>query len=151
MGGGATYKHDVMQLLDEATKAGFASLNTRQQWGLRPCAAQMRCTVATPSPTAFAIARTVQWVASCGGGACVRRTTSAVLAAFQSATIAARRRLSAAETAMEIPMRIMQIRTNAIRRESLIGLFRLGQSTSCLRLYGSVDQSSCRHKLKATF
>jgi len=153
----------------------------------------MRCTVATPSSTAFAIARAVQWVASCGGGACVSRTTSAVLpagigalpggrvlsrsrpaipasanrscqrqtvvfdlpvaammarvprpsavsrtirarqtcfwAAFRSATITASRRRSAAETPMEIPVRMTQIRTEGTRRESQIGLFRLGQST----------------------
>ncbi len=50
----------------------------------------------------------------------------------RSATIAASRRWSATETAMEIPVRMTQIRTNEIRRESQIGLFRLGQTTSFL-------------------
>jgi hypothetical protein len=150
--------------------------------------------LATPSPTAFAIARAVQWVASCGGGACVSRTTSAVLpaeigalpggrvlsdsrpstpasanracqrqtvvfdfpaaammacvpspsavsrmirarqtcfwAAFRSETIASSLRWSEAETVLEIPVRMTQIRTEGARRESQIGLFRLGQSTS---------------------
>ena len=180
--------HDVMQLLDEG--GSLDSLKTRQRCGLSPCAAQMRCTVATPSLTAFAIARAVQWVASCGGGACVSRTTSAVLpavigalpggrvlsrsrpaipasanrscqrqtvvfdlpvaammdcvpkssavsrtirarqtcfwAAFRSETIASSLRRSEAETVMDIPVRMTQIRREENRRESQIGLFRLG-------------------------
>ena len=57
------------QLVDdlEALRANAGSLESLKRLmrcGCRPCAAQIRCTVITPSPTAFAMARAVQWVAS---------------------------------------------------------------------------------------
>jgi hypothetical protein len=48
-----------------------------QRCGPRPCAFQIAWTVEAATPATFAIARTVQWVVSCGGGSCVRRTISA--------------------------------------------------------------------------
>ena len=61
-----------------SAKAGsLDSLKARQRCGARPWAFQIFCTVATPSPTAFAMARAVQCVASCGGGSWVSRTRSA--------------------------------------------------------------------------
>jgi hypothetical protein len=70
--------HDVMQLLDEG--GVLRQVEDAPAMGAEPMRGpDTRCTVATPSPTAFAIARAVQWVASCGGSACVSRTTSAVL------------------------------------------------------------------------
>ena len=57
---------------------GF-SLNIRQRCGAKPCACQILWIVEAARPVAFAIARSVQCVASCGGGLCVSRITSAVL------------------------------------------------------------------------
>ena len=45
------------------------------------CACQMRCTERSEMPTAFAMARPVQWVAWCGGVVQVSATTRAVVCA----------------------------------------------------------------------
>ena len=61
-----------------SAKAGsLESLKLRQRCGLRPCAFQMPCTVEAAMPATLAIARSVQWVASWGGGSCVRRMIQA--------------------------------------------------------------------------
>jgi hypothetical protein len=44
---------------------------------VRAEAFQIACTVDAATPATLAIARNVQWVASCGGDCCVRRTISA--------------------------------------------------------------------------
>jgi hypothetical protein len=60
-----------------SAKAGSSeSLKCRQQCGLRLCIFQMPCPVGTAMPATFAIAGSVQWVVSCGGGSCVRRMIS---------------------------------------------------------------------------
>jgi hypothetical protein len=65
-----------------SAKAGSVeSLKLRQRCGARPCAFQMLWIVETARPQAAAIARAVQCVASCAGGASVRRTTSSTRAA----------------------------------------------------------------------
>jgi hypothetical protein len=171
-----------------SAKAGsLESLKLRHRCGARPCVFQMLWTVETARPQVSAIARAVQCVASCGGGASVRRTTSltraastgafpggrvlsrnrpstraamnrscqrrtvvfavpvAAMTAFvpkpsavrrtirarqtcfcgllRSATMASRRRRSAAETETETPPRMPQIRTRQAERESRSGLF----------------------------
>ena len=68
--GGSTYKPTISASF--SAKAGsFESLKFRQRCGLRPWAFQIACTVDAATPAALAIARSVQWVASCGGGCCV--------------------------------------------------------------------------------
>jgi hypothetical protein len=171
-----------------SAKAGSVeSLKLRQRCGARPCAFQMFWIVETARPQASAIARAVQCVVSCGGGASVRRTTSptraasigalpggrvlscnspstpacmnrscqrqtvvfdlpvAAMTAFvpkpsavrrtvrarqtcfwgvlRSAMMLSRRRRSAAETEMEIPLRMSQIRTRRAEWESRSGFF----------------------------
>lgn len=59
----------------------------------------------------------------------IRARQTCFWAAFRSETIASNLLWSEAETLMEIPVRMTQIRTGGTRRESQIGLFRLGQST----------------------
>ncbi len=44
----------------------FESVNGRQRCGIRPCACQTAQTLEAATPTAFAIARSVQWVAGQG-------------------------------------------------------------------------------------
>ena len=56
-----------------ANAGSLDSLKGRTRCGCSPCAAQIRCTEAGDTPASRAIARTVQWVASPGGGASVRR------------------------------------------------------------------------------
>ena len=64
-----------------STKAGSVdSLNCRQRCGARPCACQIVRTVEAATPAAFAIARSVQCVASPIGGVCARRTIVATRA-----------------------------------------------------------------------
>ena len=178
-----------------SAKAGsLDSLKARQRCGARPWAFQIFCTVATPSPTAFAMARAVQCVASCGGGSWVSRTSFATRSSptgalpggrvlstsspstpacakrscqrqtvvfdlpvkvmtpvvptpsevrrmirarhacfcevLRSATMASRRRRSAAETEIVIPLRMPQTLMREGRRESQSGLFCFGHSTS---------------------
>ncbi len=60
-----------------ARAGSFESLNCRQRCGARPCTRQIVHTVEAATPVAFAIARTVQRVASCGSLQ-VRSTISAV-------------------------------------------------------------------------
>jgi hypothetical protein len=62
---------DSVELLDEGGIVG--QLEAPPAVLARPCSFQMSWTVETAIPTALAI----QWVASAGGGASVRRTTSA--------------------------------------------------------------------------
>ena len=59
----------------------------------------------------------------------IRTRQTCFWAAFRLETIASSLWWAEAETVMEITVRMPQIRTSAIRRESQIGLFRLGQST----------------------
>ena len=59
---------DIGELLGEGR---VVRLKFRQRCGLRPWAFQIACTVDAATPAALAIARSVQWVASCGGGCCV--------------------------------------------------------------------------------
>ena len=116
--------HDVMQLLD---KGGVL-----RQFEDTP--AMRREPMRNPDPlhsgdadpTTFAITRAVQWLASCGGGAWVSRTTSAVLL-MEIRALPGGRVLSLSRPS--IPVHMPQIRKKAIRRESQTGLFRLGQST----------------------
>ena len=68
---------DVVQLLGEGGIVG--ELEGRHRCGARPWAFQIFCTVATASPTALAMARAVQCVASCGGAFSVIATTVEVL------------------------------------------------------------------------
>ena len=69
-----------------AAKAGsLDSLKAFKRWGCRPWACQIRCTEAREIPTALAMARTVQWVASPGGGAPVRLSTWSTVAAGNGA------------------------------------------------------------------
>ena len=56
-------------------------LKVRSRCGCSWCARQMRCTEPTEIPLALAIARPVQWVASCGGSVQVSATTRAVVSA----------------------------------------------------------------------
>ena len=74
--GGSTYK-PTMSVSFSAKAGSLESLKCRQRCGLRPWAFQIACTVDAAMPATFAIARNVQWVASNGGGSCVRRTISA--------------------------------------------------------------------------
>jgi hypothetical protein len=60
-----------------ANAGSFDNLNWRRRCGLRSCGFQIDCTVEAAMPTASVIARTVYWVASCGGSSCVGRTISA--------------------------------------------------------------------------
>ena len=70
-----------------SSKAGsLESLNCRQRCGLRPCDFQIPCTGKAATPAVLAIARSVQCVASWGGGACVSRTISATRSAGTGAT-----------------------------------------------------------------
>lgn len=68
---------DVGPFLGEARILGDLVLNDRQRWGTRPRAFQIAWTVDAATRAALAMARSVQWVASCGGGSCVSRTISA--------------------------------------------------------------------------
>ena len=61
------------------------SLKAFKRWGCRPWACQIRCTEARAMPTALAMARTVQWVASPGGGAPVRLSTWSTVSAGNGA------------------------------------------------------------------
>ena len=54
-------------------------LKVRSRCGGNLCAHQMRCT--EPSEMPMALARLVQWVASCGGAVQVRATTCAAISA----------------------------------------------------------------------
>src|SRR6516164_10911152 len=54
--------HHIGQLLDELLVA--RKLKTPLRCGSRPRASQIRCTVAGLTPCAWAIARTLQWVAA---------------------------------------------------------------------------------------
>src|SRR5580704_8657354 len=63
-----------------ANFGSFDSLNVRTRCGLRPCAAQMRCTLRWLTPAAFAIARQVQCVVSPGGSLSVISTTRSTAA-----------------------------------------------------------------------
>ena len=61
-----------------SAKAGsLEGLKCRQRWGLIPWPFQIPGTAKAAIPTALAIARSVQWVASCDSGACVRWMISA--------------------------------------------------------------------------
>ena len=65
-----------------AAKSGSRErLNVRTRCGWSLCASQMRCTDVNEMPTARAIARPVQCVASCGGSAQVSATTRATVSA----------------------------------------------------------------------
>src|SRR6185369_5804940 len=64
-----------------ANFGSFDSLKVLTRCGLRPCAAQMRCTLRWLTPAAFAIARPVQCVASPGGSASVISTTRSIVSA----------------------------------------------------------------------
>ncbi len=57
----------------------FERLKVRIRWGCRLKAAQMRCIERSEMPTALAIARPVQCVASHGGAAQVSATTRATV------------------------------------------------------------------------
>ena len=70
-----------MSVSFSANAGSLESLNCRQRCGLRPWAFQIAWTVDAATPATFAIARNVQWVASNGGGSCVRRTISATRSA----------------------------------------------------------------------
>src|SRR3981189_3486649 len=64
-----------------SAKAGsLERLNLRMRCGWRWCACQMRCTVRSDRPTALAIARPVQWVASPVGSPQVSASTLATVA-----------------------------------------------------------------------
>src|SRR5712671_6185519 len=64
-----------------SAKAGsLERLNVRMRCGWRWCACQMRCTVRSDRPTALAIARPVQWVASPVGSPQVSASTLATVA-----------------------------------------------------------------------
>ena len=63
-------------------KAGIArALEGRSRCGCSLCARQMRCTELGEMPIVLAIARPLQWVASCGGSVHVSATTRAVVSA----------------------------------------------------------------------
>ncbi len=82
-----------------SAKAGsFESLNRRQRCGARPCACQVIRTVEAATSATFAIARSVQCVASPGGGVWVNRTISATcsgaIGALPGGRVLSRRRPS---------------------------------------------------------
>jgi hypothetical protein len=56
----------------------------------------------------------------------IRARQACFCGVLRSATMASRRRRSAAETEMDIPLRMAQTRTRPAERESPSGLFRVG-------------------------
>src|SRR3546814_9032215 len=64
----------------------WGSLKLRQRWGARPWSCQIFTTDDAAIPTALAIARTVQWVASWLGVSSVSFTTLSTKAASRGAT-----------------------------------------------------------------
>lgn len=73
----------VVELLGKGGIVG--ELELPQRCGARPWAFQIFCTVETASPTTLAMARTVQWVASWGGGFSVMATTAEALSSATGA------------------------------------------------------------------
>jgi hypothetical protein len=64
-----------------STKSGSRErLKVRSRCGCNWWASHIRCTVRSDRPVALAIARPVQWVASCGGSPQVSATTLATIA-----------------------------------------------------------------------
>ena len=62
-------------------------LKVRSRCGCNLWARQMRCTEPTEMPMALAIARPVQWVASCGGWVQVSATTCAAVSAANARSL----------------------------------------------------------------